>query len=150
MDKSNRFKQGKMSWKQGFYTPLHPEKYNGDINNITFMSSWEESFARFLDGNINVKEWASEEFCIPYFNPVKKRPADYYPDFWVKYINKHGEEIIEVIEIKPHKQVQRPKGSNRYEMEQWVQNMAKWEAAVKFCKERGVLFRVLTEKKLFK
>lgn len=136
-------------WKQGLFVPMNPHKYNGDVDNIIFRSSWEESFARFLDGNIHVVEWACEEFTIPYFNPIKKRPAQYFPDFWVKYTNKHGQETIEVIEIKPSSQVRRPKGNNRREMEIWIENMAKWEAAIKFCRERDVLFRVLTERSLF-
>lgn len=142
--KSNR------GWKQGLYKPNHPQKYKGDITKIVFRSSWELSFAKFLDGNPNVLEWASEEFFVTYFNPSKRRNARYYPDFWVKYQNKHGEIIQEVIEVKPHSQVQRPKGGNKYNQMQWFVNMAKWEAAIKFCKERNLKFRVLTEKSMFK
>lgn len=137
-------------WKQGFFKPKHPEKYKGDVNNIAMRSSWEFSFAKFLDGNPNVLEWASEEFFIQYFNPVKQRTARYYPDFWVKYKNKHGEIIEEVIEVKPYNQVQRPKRGNKYEQLQWVVNMAKWDAAIKFCKQRNLKFRVLTENSLFR
>lgn len=137
-------------WKQGFFTPQNPKKYKGDVEKIIFRSSWEESFARFLDCNINVLEWSSEEISINYFNPVKKRPARYYPDFWVKYRNKHGEILEELIEIKPYKQVQRPsKRSNKYEQVTWFVNMAKWDAAIKFCKGKQIQFRVLTERKLF-
>ncbi len=140
----------KKGWMQGLYTPTNPDKYKGDLNKIIFRSSWELSFAKFLDGNPNVLEWASEEFHIPYFNPMKKRNARYYPDFWVKYQNKHGEIIQEVIEVKPHSQVQRPKKGNKYEQATWFTNMAKWDAAIKFCKQRKLKFRVLTEKSMFK
>lgn len=137
-------------WRQGFYTPSHPEKYKGDVNNIVFRSSWELSFAKFLDGNPNVIQWASEEFFIPYFNPILNRPAKYYPDFWVKYRNKYGEEVQEVIEVKPSNQVNRPKGGNAKKSAEWVVNTAKWEAAIKFCEQRNLKFRVLTEKRLFR
>lgn len=137
-------------WKQGLFKPLNPDKYKGNVNNIMLRSSWEFNFAKFLDGNKNVVEWASEEFAVVYYNPVKKRSAQYYPDFWVKYIDKDGETIVEVIEIKPSNQVTRPKKQSGNELATWVQNMAKWEAAIEFCKKRDMRFRVLTEKALFK
>lgn len=140
----------KSTWKQGYYKPLHPEKYRGNPNNIVFRSSWEESFAKFLDGNKHVLEWASEEIAIPYFNPVLKRPAQYFPDFWVKFIDVNGNECVELIEIKPSSQVQRPKRANREQELTWIVNMAKWKAAVNFCRVKQIKFRLLTEKSIFR
>jgi hypothetical protein len=37
-----------------------------------------------------------------------------------------------------------------YEQLTYIQNMAKWEAAKKWCKKRGFEFTVLTEKELRK
>jgi hypothetical protein len=137
-------------WKKGLYKPTNPEKYKGDFNNILLRSSWEFSFAKFLDNNPNVLEWASEEFHIPYYNPTLNRNAKYYPDFWVKYQDKNGITNVEVIEIKPFKQTQRPKNTNPHDRNAWIVNMSKWEAAIKFCKPQGIKFRVLTEKSIFK
>ena len=137
-------------WSQGFYKPINPEKYKGDVNQIVFRSSWEQQFAKFLDCNIHVLQWGSEEFSIPYFHPLLNRPAQYFPDFWCRYNDKFGNTKVEVIEIKPSNQVNKPSGKNREQMETWILNMAKWQAAVKFCKERNLLFRILTEKSLYK
>lgn len=136
-------------WRQGYFTPKNPDKYIGDVNSIFLRSSWEFSFARFVDGNPNVLKWSSEEIAIEYFNPVKKRPAQYYPDFYVKYQNKRGEIHEEIIEVKPYDQVQRPTKGNKYENAQWAVNMSKWEQAIKYCKMRKIKFRVLTERSLY-
>jgi hypothetical protein len=136
-------------WVQGKFTPKNPEKYSGDLNNIVFRSSWELEFAMFLDNNINVLQWSSEEIHIPYYNPVKKRVARYYPDFLVKFKHASGEIVTEMIEIKPSNQVSRPTGKNAAAQQVWAQNICKWEAAIKYCQSRSIHFRVLTEHSIF-
>jgi len=136
-------------WQQAWFTPTNPQKYIGDVNKIFLRSSWEMTFARFLDRNPNVLEWASEEISIEYFNPIKKRPAKYFPDFYVKYQNKHGEIIKELVEIKPHNQVIKPTKKNKQDMSVWVVNMEKWKNAIQYCKSRHMKFSVLTEKSLY-
>lgn len=141
----------KGKWIQGIFNPTNPQKYKGDVNNIVFRSSWEDYFANFLDKNPHVVEWSSEELQIPYFNPILNRPATYFPDFWVKYRDLNNNIQIEVIEIKPSKQVEKPTNRSRRETrETWCVNAAKWEAAIQFCAKHKMKFRVLTEKSLFK
>lgn len=145
---TKRRKREKGTWAQGLFTPIHPEKYKGNVDQIVFRSSWELSFADFLDKNQKVIQWSSEELSIQYYNPIKKRMAQYYPDFLVKYIDESGKEQVELIEIKPHNQVTCPKNGTPEQKNTWIQNMAKWDAAIKYCKTQQIKFRVLTEKSL--
>jgi hypothetical protein len=142
------------NYKQGYYTPKHPEKYIGDVNKIIYRSSYELEVNQFFDNNPRVLKWASEEIAIPYFNPVKHKVANYYPDYYVKYVTKDGEVIEEIVEIKPHQQTRRSASRNSrtklYEDLTYAVNMAKWEAATAWCEKRGFKFRVVTERKIFK
>ena len=52
-------------YKQGNYTPRHPEKYKGTWP-IIYRSSYELLFCKFCDDNTNVIEWSSESIVIPY------------------------------------------------------------------------------------
>lgn len=144
----------KTKFKQGRYTPHFPKKYKGNLSNIVFRSSWEMEFCKFCDHNPNIIEWASEEIAIPYVKPTDNAIHRYYPDFWIKYKNKYGNIIQEVIEIKPSNQKKAPRklkkmSQNLYEQLTYAINVAKWQAAEAWCKKRGVKFRILTEKDLF-
>lgn len=145
-------------FSKGYYTPRHPEKYVGDLTKrkIVYRSSWELDFCRFLDNNTSVIRWGSEEFAIPYVKPTDKRVHKYYPDFWIEYVDKDGNVIQEVIEIKPSTQVQRPTTVGKkqkqqlYEQITYAINMAKWKAAQEFCDKYGMKFRIITENTQFK
>ena len=133
-------------------TPRNPEKYVGDPAKIRYMSSWELQFDRFLDGNPNILRWSSECVAIPYVKPTDGKIHRYYPDYWIEYINKDGEVIQELIEIKPKSQAG-GKSVGRmtlYEKAQYAINLAKWESCKRFCDQRGIVFRILTEDELFK
>ena len=142
--------------RKGYFKPRHPEKYQGNLNNIIYRSSWEYSFMTFLDNNPNVEKWGSEIIAIPYIKPTTGRVHKYYPDFWVKYKNRNGDTVQEVIEVKPDKQARKPttKGKNKktqlYEAVTWEINKAKWRSAKLFCDKYNMKFRILTEKELFK
>lgn len=143
------------TFKQGLFNPRNPKKYKGNVSNICFRSSWELEFCKFCDNNINVLEWASEEIAIPYVKPTDNRVHTYYPDFWVKYKDKYGKIIQEVIEIKPMDQVNGPRKNIRnhkqrlYEQLTYAVNVAKWKYATKWCSDRGIKFRLVTEQQLF-
>ena len=141
-------------WRQGLYTPRHPEKYIGDLGKIMYRSSWELECFQFLDNNINVYAWASEPFPIPYIKPTDKKPHKYYPDFYVQYKNKRGDVIREVLEIKPKKQTQPSTSRNRKtrltEDLTYAINRAKWEAAISWCNKRNLSFRVIGETDMFR
>ncbi len=142
--------------RKGYFKPRHPEKYVGDVNKIVYRSSWELSFMNFLDNNIVIELWGSEILAIPYRKPTTKRIHKYYPDFWVKYKNRKGKLVQDVIEVKPAKQTKKPTtvGKNKktqlYEALTWEINKAKWKSAKLFCDKYGMNWKILTEKDIFK
>jgi hypothetical protein len=151
----------KDSYRQGVFTPRYPDKYLGDATNIVYRSSWELKAFEFLDGNQKVMYWASEELAIPYAKPVPLsenaqgwRKANYFPDLFVVYQLPDGTVRKEVIEIKPEKQTKPSKARKQttrlQENYAYIVNQAKWEAALKWCTARGIVFSVLTEKSLFR
>jgi len=140
-------------FKQGIYVPKNPEKYVGDINKIRYMSSWELQTHSFFDNNTRVLRWASEEIAIPYMKPTDRRIHKYYPDYWVEYVNSNGEILQEIIEVKPAAQTRAPRTNSKhrlYEQLTFAVNNAKWEAAMAFCKQRNIKFRIVTENSIFK
>jgi hypothetical protein len=141
-------------FRQGYFTPKHPEKYIGNVNKIRYMSSWELQTDNFLDGNPNVIRWSSETLIIPYIKPTDGKVHKYLVDYYVEYKNTKGEIIKEALEVKPLQQTRPSRSRNPktklYESLQYAVNIAKWEAAQKYCNERGIKFRVVTEKSIFK
>ena len=149
-------KRHKSGYRQGRYRLRNPHKYRGNPRRVYYRSSWELSFHQFLDNNPNVLEWASEEISISYRKPTTGRIHKYYPDYWVKYRTKNQEIIQEIIELKPLKQTRPPTKRGKkaktllYESTMYRINTAKWTAAQAFCKRKGIQFRILTERSLFK
>ncbi len=142
---------------KGLYKPRHPEKYNGkDIKRIIYRSSYELDFCRFLDNNKKVLRWASEPFFVPYIKPTDKRIHKYYPDFWFEYINKNGDTVQEVVEIKPSSQVAPPTTVGKKQKQQLYEgityaiNVAKWKSCTEFCNKYNMKFRLISENQQFK
>ena len=73
---------------------------------------------------------------------------------YIKYINKEGQVIREIIEVKPHKQLFPPKEPKRKskrffsEVTTYIINQAKFSAAREYCEDRKLKFRILTEKEI--
>lgn len=143
-------------YQQGRYTVVNKEKYCGTKSEIRYLSSYELQVFKYLDRTPSILLWAAENVIVPYFNPLKQRQARYIVDVYIKYRNKNGEIIEELIEIKPYSQTIRPdkgrKKKSTYEdqMATWITNQAKWTAAQQYAKERGWKFRILTEKAIFR
>ncbi len=142
---------------KGCFTPRNPKKYVGNLNKITFRSSWEKDFMVFLDNNTEVKRWGSEIVSIPYVKPTTGRVHKYYPDFYVEYTNRRtGKLVQDLIEVKPEKQIKKPttrgksKKTQLYEALTWSINMAKWKSAKLFCDKYGFNWKVLSEKDIFR
>jgi hypothetical protein len=56
----------------------------------------------------------------------------------------------ELWEIKPVNQTMVEKvGKNVYNQAQYVRNQVKWAAARNWCKNQGIVFRIITERDLF-
>lgn len=138
------------------YKPRHPEKYMGDADNIVIRSSWEWKVFEFCDNNVNVLRWGSEEIAIPYYKPtpIGMKPANYFPDLYVEYMNAEGKLIKELIEVKPEKFTKASKSRNHatkaFENAQYYINMAKFQAANSWCARNGIKFSVLSEKSIFR
>jgi|TARA_B100000900_G_scaffold282077_1_gene241364 hypothetical protein len=142
-----------MAYK-GKYSPSYPRKYKGDPTNIVYRSLWERKFMVYCDLNENILEWGSEEIVMPYRSPVDGRVHRYFPDFYIKVKESTGRIKKMIIEIKPKRQCSPPakpkkqtKGYLREAFE-YAKNQAKWEAASEWCKDRGYIFKVFTEKEL--
>jgi len=139
---------------KGVFKPKNPSKYRGDPTNIIYRSRWELNFMMYLDNHSEVKQWASEELAIPYRSPIDGRVHRYFPDFWVKKVNREGKLDTVVVEIKPYHETVEPTAQRKltkkylYEVRTWGINSSKWKAANKYCEERGWEFTILTEKEL--
>lgn len=139
---------------KGIFKPKNPIKYRGDSSNIIYRSRWELVFMSYCDKHPDIIQWASEELIIPYRSPIDGKVHRYFPDFWIKKINRQGKKDTVVIEIKPLNQTKEPIPQKRitkkylYEVRTWGVNKAKWVAADKYCKDRGWQFMIMTEKEL--
>jgi hypothetical protein len=66
------------------------------------------------------------------------------------YNDKKGGKHAEVVEVKPESQTVLEKvGKSQYNQQQYVKNMAKWEAANAWCKQQNIKFRVINETDIF-
>ena len=138
---------------RGIYKPENPKKYLGNAGQIIYRSLWERKLMRYCDTNTKVIKWASEEIAIKYYNPVKKRAARYYPDFYMEYIDSEDKKKKVLIEVKPLKETKPPVYKRRTKNvliaeAMFSQNQAKWAAAREFCLDQGWEFKIMTEKEL--
>ena len=148
--------------KSGYYSPVNPSKWilteafdsKGEAG-IKYRSSWEYKFMRFCDHNDNIIKVNSEGMIIPYYSPVDNKMHKYYMDFMLE--TSGGK--VWLIEVKPRNQCFPPKppknntekSANNYRkaIETFTVNQAKWEATEVLCKEKGWIFKIITEKDLF-
>jgi hypothetical protein len=143
-----------MKTYKGKFSPKNPKKYAGDPTNIVYRSLWERKVMVYLDENVNVIEWKSEETIVPYRSPIDNRVHRYFPDFIVKVITKDGSTKTMMLEVKPKAQTKEPKlqskKTKRYitEVTTWGVNQAKWKAAIEYCKDRDWEFKLITEDEL--
>jgi len=134
---------------QGRYTLKYPEKYLGTKTPL-YRSSWEFAFMKFCDESPSVSKWASESVKIPYRNPLTGKHTVYVPDFLIQYSDKNGRPHVELIEVKPDNQTMKENvGRDKWRQAQYIQNVAKWEAARAWCKQKKIFFRVINEKDIF-
>jgi hypothetical protein len=134
---------------QGRFEMKNPSKYVGTKTPLA-RSSWEFVFMRMLDEHQGVEKWASESIQIPYRDPLTGKYTIYVPDFFITYVDKNGAKHAEVVEVKPASQTLLANvGKSVYNQQHYIKNMAKWEAATKWCKQQGIKFRVVNEEHIF-
>jgi hypothetical protein len=137
-----RFAQGKFNLK-------NPEKYIG-TKTPTYRSGWEFTFMKFCDEHPAISQWASEAVKIPYRHPLTGKHTIYVPDFFIAYADKGGKQRVELIEVKPSNHTIKEKlGRSKANQAHWIINQAKWEAARAWCKQKGIIFRIVTEDDIF-
>jgi hypothetical protein len=135
------------NYYKGKYKVKNREKYIGNIDNITYRSSWERQVLKWLDENPDVTKFSSEEVVIPYRCATDNKMHRYYVDVWFK--TKDNRSFI--VEIKPKAQTIAPKPparrTRRYinEALTYAKNQSKWVAATEFAKDNGIEFQVWTE-----
>jgi hypothetical protein len=138
-------------YTQGIYKPINPQKYIGDLNNIVFRSSLELKWYKYFDLNPAIVEWKCEETIIQYLNPVDNKMHRYFIDVYVKYKNNKKQIKEAIIEIKPLAQVKKPvKGNQKSktflrQVNTYIVNEAKWNAAKSVAFHKGIEFLILTE-----
>ena len=143
-----------MKTYKGRYSPKHPEKYKGNPTQIIYRSGWERRLMVYLDENKSVIQWSSEEIAIPYRSPLDNKIHRYFPDFYVKAVDKNGNIVEQLLEVKPKKETREPVKKKRVtkqyitEVTTWGKNQAKWKAAEEYCLDRGWQFKLITEKEL--
>lgn len=134
---------------QGRFEMKNPNKYIGKKTPLA-RSSWEFVFMRMLDEHPGVEKWASESIQIPYRDPLTGRQTIYVPDFFIMYIDKNKKKHAELVEVKPRSQTVREEvGKSLYNQQEYIKNLAKWEAATAWCKQHGIRFRVVNEGDIF-
>ena len=135
---------------KGIYKPTNPKKYVGNPNNIVYRSLLERRFIVYCDTNPGIVQWASEELPIRYYNPIDKKYHRYFVDFIIK-TDKNKKMLIE---IKPSRQITRPKPPKKKtrsymrESFEFIKNQAKWKAATAYAEDNNAVFKIITEKEL--
>ena len=91
---------------------------------------------------------------IPYRCPTDDKVHRYFIDFKIKIKQRDGSIKVYLIEIKPLKQTQPPEFPGRKtqkfitESFAFVKNQAKWKAANDYARDRGWVFKIITENEL--
>lgn len=140
------------------FIPINPEKYKGSPP-IICRSTWETAFCEWADRSQGIVMWSSEETIVKYQDPLqpikngKPKFRSYFPDFLIQ--TSKGEVFL--VEVKPYKQTIPPKRSSNKsnktmltENNTWITNQAKWRAAKAYCHRKGWVFKIITEKELFR
>lgn len=139
-------------FSQGVFHPKNMHKFIGN-KSPTYRSSWEHRVMIWLDESPAVISWASEPIKIPYLNPMNPKQNgqlnSYIPDFLIKYVDKQGRQHTELIEIKPLKETMMESARSKKDKIALAVNINKWQQAEAWCKQRGIVFRVLTEADIF-
>lgn len=139
-------------FNQGYYQLINPDKYASLDKRIIYRSSLELKFFQFCDRDTKIIKWASEPFVVKYYHPIKKKKYDYNIDVWFQDVDKKKY----MVEIKPFAYLTKPvKPSQnahmskwkryKYEMERYIEIMAKKQAAKAFAEMNDMVYIFITE-----
>lgn len=141
---------------KGKYEIKNRGKYKTDPDKCIYRSSYELHTWEWCDRTESVLEWAVESVVVPYFDPIRNKKRRYILDLWMKFKDRDGNIVTEIVEIKPLNQVVKPKKGRKSnktmlnEQATYTTNRAKWDAAIEYAKARGWNFRIITERSIFK
>jgi len=147
---------------RGFFTPSNPDKWvrtksglgrkdDDGLCKIEYRSGLERRFMAYCDTKPSILKVASEPFPIPYISPLDGKQHRYFIDFLIEMVNKNGNTVKRLIEIKPYKETHAPVKKNQKrgkflnECATWARNCAKWDAAIAFGKKHNMEFQILDE-----
>lgn len=135
-------------YEQGYFDVYEPKKYVGK-RPIIYRSSYEKKFMFKMEANPKVVKWTSETLVIPYqsvdviHGKRVLKNHKYFTDFvvWTSDGKKY------VVEVKPQSLV--PLNENEIRINPAKRkNAIKWNAAIKWCKNNGYEFKIVTENHL--
>lgn len=148
--KHRRGKKGYNFYQGHFEDKFEPKKYYGE-RPIIYRSKLEYRYMINLESNPEVEKWTSEMIVIPYTmtekidGKVVTKKHNYHTDFTVHM--KSGK--IYVVEIKP--MAKSPRTKNQIKSDPEIRkNAYKWKAAIEWCKNNGMEFKVITDEHLNK
>lgn len=154
------FKPRKGVILQGYYKPINEGKYVGDVSKIIYRSSWELKFLKFCDENPDIIRYSSEPVSIKYYDPISKKTRKYFIDFYIEVQKEGGSVRKWLIEVKPKKFILRPRKPKKESLkslqnykknvERYIRNQSKFDAAKNYAKERKMKFGLVTEDFVFK
>jgi hypothetical protein len=144
--------QKNSKYRQGYYKCRNIEKLIGhDVP--MYRSGIELEFMKFCDTNPKVVRWGSENYQVPYYDPIKRKNRLYFVDNYVEILEGN---IVKkyLIELKDHKETKKPdprakkkKATLVLEQSTWVTNNAKWKTTIQFCKKNNMEFLLLAHSK---
>lgn len=149
----------KTGYKQGYFVPKNPEKYNADSSEIIYRSSWELKFFQYCDDNEKVIEWGSESVSVKYWNSITKKTSNYWIDCYMATKGLDGAITKWLIEIKPDKYLHPPVAPKVLTEKQtlnyarhakaYITNTEKFKAAKAYAAKNNMRFGIITENFLF-
>ena len=131
-------------YKQGYLDKSQCKKLVCESNEpVIYRSGLELKFIKYCETNPLIKRWGSEIIKIDYYNPLREKMCEYFPDYVIEHTD--GQKFI--VEIKPYEQTKKPrKKSSQWLKEQYVINVSKWRAAQAYAAANNVKFVVVTER----
>ena len=131
------------TYHQGYYKPLYANKYKGSTEDdkvIIFRSSLEYKFCKLCDMSSKVVAWSSE--TLPIIYELDGKQHTYWPDFLIK-----TNATTFLVEVKPYAETQCPAtNASLYAKNTYRKNIAKWNAAIAYCKLHNIKFKIITER----
>lgn len=157
-------------YKQGLFIPTNKEKLikENAQGGVYYRSSLEHKMMIWLDKNVNIKMWGSENLKIPYektewsnsIQGLQTTQHNYYPDFYYELTRKDGSISKVVAEVKPKSETEEPKLPHNptakqlknfeYSLLSWNKNLSKWKYMIEYCERKGFEFVIITEEILAK